>query len=212
MCFVSVALPYLLEQPFQLIHDAIAGGTAFPLVASDGLGTVSVIPAVSWADTFLRELTTFVLAAAAVMVGILAIAVLVVILRSLGYGGALEITDILDRWIGPLHGGNPRPLVNVEYRDAENVPMHLGSFIRSTLRNSRGKFFLLVEGAFVDCEPAWIKAGALVHVSVQDGLVREELYVRIDRERDLLFVKSKYSLSEMFEKINRASQRGEAAE
>jgi hypothetical protein len=203
MSGVSVAWVFGIEFLYQLVLDfavVVTGAsvtTAELAISKPATGT--------WSDTFFHELSTFVFAAAAITVGILVIAVFVIILRRLGYEGPLDITGIIDKWIGPLWKEQVRPLVNVEYRDADDMPMQLGSFVCATLRNSRGKFFDLVEGAFVNCEPAWIKAGALVHISVQQGLVREELYVRVDPDRDFLFVKSQYRRAELFEKINHGS-------
>ncbi|MGY4617612.1 hypothetical protein ACVWZ4_002839 [Bradyrhizobium sp. USDA 4472] len=209
MSGVSVALVLSIDFLSQLLFDLTALATSAGLAAGE---LTTKPPVAGWSETFFHELSTFVLAAAAIAVGIMAIALVTILLRASGYTGALDIITIVDRWIGPLWRSDARPLVNVEYRDADDTPMQLGSFVLATLRNSRGKFFDLVEGAFVHCEPAWIKAGALVHVSVQQGLVREDLYVLVDPERDLLYVRSQYRRAEMFEKINHgATTRGSKA-
>jgi hypothetical protein len=121
---------------------------------------------------------------------------------------ALELASIIERWIGPLR--MRQPTVNVEYRDAEGVLMDLGPFIHAVLRNGRGKANSVNEGVFVDCEPDWIKAGALVHISVQDSLVREELVVQVDLQREMLFVKSQLRIVDLVMRINNARHRGEA--
>jgi hypothetical protein len=184
--------------------------TSFVLtsVAAD-LGGEAATRAAAMPDAFFHEFTTFALGVIAIAAAILLIAGCHWLLRRSGWSGALDLAGILERWIGPMR--KPEATVNVEYRDAAGVLMDLGPYIHAVLRNGRGKSFALSEGVFVDCEPTWIKPGALAHVSVQDGLVREELVVQVDMQREMLFVKSRLRLADLVTRINSA-HRDEAAE
>ena len=62
--------------------------------------------------------------------------------------------------------------------------------------------FLLVAGVFVGCDPDLIWAGAGVHISIQNGLVKERLSVQIDPERQMLFVRSRHRLNDVIKLIN----------
>jgi hypothetical protein len=66
--------------------------------------------------------------------------------------------------------------------------------------------------AFVDCDPTWFTPGALVDVNVQDNLVREELVVEWDPDRNMLFVQSRHSFARIVAKIHRRPEIDDAAE
>jgi hypothetical protein len=140
------------------------------------------------------------------MVSAYALALVVVImvlwaLRRIRWPLPPDVVGFLGRLTGT---GSPVPTasVNVEYRDASGTIIDLGPFVRGTLRNGRGGRFELHEGAFVDCDPDRIKAGTVSIISLQDGLVKETVFVQLDYDRQTLFARSQFSRSELLEQIN----------
>ena len=65
---------------------------------------------------------------------------------------------------------------------------------------------------FVDCDPASFTPGAIVDINVQQGMVREESVVRMDFQRNLLFVQSGGTFDQMIAKIHRNPNPGQASE
>lgn len=48
------------------------------------------------------------------------------------------------------------------------------------MRNTTGKTYVAVGGVFLEGNSAWIRPGTLVHLTVQDGKLREQLMVMYD--------------------------------
>ena len=152
----------------------------------------------------MEEALHFLMSAAGITVALLIVATLLWLARWLGWTGPLDIVAVLERWFG-LKLPAPRRMlpVNVEFRDRDGVLMDLGSFVLVTLHNGRGDAFQLREGIFVGCDPSYIWAGVLVHISIQNGLVKEQLSVQLDLGRQQLFVCSNHLLAEVVLLINR---------
>jgi hypothetical protein len=92
--------------------------------------------------------------------------------------------------------------VNLEYRDASGGLMTAGPFISAILRNGHGGPYELRDGIFAACDPTSIKPGATVDVSILEGLVRERLKVQIDRQKQVLFIRSALTLEQLVNQIN----------
>jgi hypothetical protein len=90
---------------------------------------------------------------------------------------------------------------HVKFLDAYAQPMMLGSLIRVTLRNGQGKACFLDEGVFA-CDSTHIYAGATVLVTLQGDVYHEDLVVQFDRDKRVLFVKSKLTTAELVDQIN----------
>ncbi len=113
--------------------------------------------------------------------------------------GPIELTALIESLTGNPHY---RPPVNLEYRDRTGVPMDLTNFVVGYVRNGRGAAYTLSEGYFAGCDPETIKPGAHCVVTLDGGVV-EELIVRVDRERQRLFVQSDYTSDEILARISR---------
>jgi hypothetical protein len=151
----------------------------------------------------MEHVVHFVTSALEIASALLVIAAIVWALRRAGWRGPTDIAGLVENWFGiATTDTDSRLLLNVEYRDATSVIMDLGPLVTATLQNGRGRTFDLQEGVFVGCHPLVIKAGASVQVAVQGGLVRECLLVQLDLHRQVLFVKSQFTLSEVVSKIN----------
>jgi hypothetical protein len=120
-------------------------------------------------------------------------------LRRFGKRWPVEIVGFLER---VLDADGGEPTVNVEYRDASGKQIDLTPLIKGILRNGHGRAFDLRENVFVQCDPQTIRAGAMVLVSLQGGLVKESLCVQLDPEKQILFVQSKKLRMELIDIIS----------
>jgi hypothetical protein len=154
----------------------------------------------------------FLTSAFGIAVALLFFAFALWLVRRLGWTGPLDLIAVVENWLGiGATQAVPRSIVNVEFRDAVGAAMDLGPLVSVTLHNGRGTSFFLHEGMFGGCDPEWIRAGLQVHIIVQGGLVREQLTVRLDLQRQTLFVQSAYRLAEMVAMINHDEPRKDAA-
>ena len=153
----------------------------------------------------LQQLTHFAVVVLATAIALLLIAIVLIAVRRFWTGPVepVGLPGLADSGEGQIESG--RLSVNVEYRDKLGVPMNLGPLVKVHLRNGQGTSFELIEGCFVECDPKLIKASAPCTVSVADGRVTEPLWVQVDPQRQTLFVRSQYTLTEMFDLINRGS-------
>jgi hypothetical protein len=147
---------------------------------------------------FLEQVSHFVAVASGVSVAAIAVAFLRD--RGLVRGTRREPEDWDSLTTPPQYEPSKKPR-NVDYLFADGAMVNL-TFIYATLRNSEGGLFNLHEGAFLGCDPSAIKPGAVVWVSVQSGLVQEQLRVRLDPATNTLFVQSGYTRAELLARIN----------
>lgn len=115
---------------------------------------------------------------------------LLVVIRKF-YSGPFDPLEILrkavlDHVVGAGEG------TNVEYRTRDGSILDLGSFMTATLQNSQGKSYELKQGYFRGCDPKHIKAGASCHISIQGGLLHDDVRVQIDDQKQTLFVQSRF--------------------
>lgn len=148
------------------------------------------------------ELSHFMKAVMATACALLAFMVLVTILRAAGWQGPADPFGVVERLVDLSDRDTRASSVNVEYRDSSGAVMNLGPHVKAELRNGRGNARQLLEGVFVDCDPALIRAGGVINVSIQDGLMRESLTVQLDMRADALFVQSTLSKTQVLDKIN----------
>jgi hypothetical protein len=187
VAIVSAALFFFVYELVALVRWA--GATR---VTVDGVGILGSF-----------DVARFLASTFSVVAGILMISTLTYLLRRTAWGEPLDLVSHLALYISRTK--SPMTTVNVEFRDASGALMDLGPFIEVTLRSGHGRSYSLQEGVFIDSHPDWIKVGASVDISIQDGLVREFLTVQIDFEREILFVKSHFKLGEVVAQINRTT-------
>jgi hypothetical protein len=147
----------------------------------------------------LREVGHFATTVVAYALALTAILAVLWTVRRSGKRWPVEIVGFLERVLDAESGG---PSINVEYRDASGKPIDLTSLIKGNLRNGHGRAFDLRENVFVQCDPHTIRAGAMVLVSLQDGLIKESLRVQLDPEKQILFVQSKQTRMELIDMIS----------
>jgi hypothetical protein len=146
----------------------------------------------------------YLAAVAGIAIALLGIAAFVWTAGRLGWRAPVDIADAVTRILslGREHDQFRESLVNVELQDASGAVMDFGSFVEVTMQNGRGVCYKLREGKFEACNPTWIKAGAQVDISYQQGRVKECLPVQVDYKRQRLFVHSKRHLDEVLALIN----------
>jgi len=120
----------------------------------------------------------------------------------------IEVSGLLERALDAGGGGDST--VNVEYRDASGTSIDLTPYIKGSLRNGHGRAFNLKESVFELCDPHAIRAGVMVQISLQEGLVKESLRVQLDYEKQILFVQSKKAKTELVDIINGGSKNNES--
>lgn len=92
--------------------------------------------------------------------------------------------------------------VNVQFRDADDKLLDLGTLIHAEMHNGHGSSVVLQNGVFMGANPEWIKAGSHVQVSIQSGVFRESLVVQVDIPKQFLFVQSAMRLHDIVRTIN----------
>ena len=60
----------------------------------------------------------------------------------------------------------------------------------------------MYDGFFHHCHPEWTRPGVEGCVSLQGGLVKEPVVVKLDWDRQILFVQSRHNMKELLELIN----------
>ncbi len=152
---------------------------------------------------FRRQIVHFAKGTAAMALALLAIMLLLILIRPFWRGpvdpiGIIE--GILERT--EKHEGAG---VSVEYRDKQGMPMALGSNVRGYLQTGPGRACEFVNGWFVACNPAEIKAGVWCLVMIAEGKVKQRLLIQLDSRSQALFVESKLTPSELIKQINEDS-------
>lgn len=164
----------------------------------------SNISVLVWANVmrqgFFEELVHFATTVMAYALALLIIVLALWTLRKVGWRWPKELITFLERLIDAnlfvIQG------INVEYRDLTDLLLDLGPYVTASLRNGRGGSFELREGYFTSCDPDRIRAGTVVVVSIQEGLIREILKVQLDLEKQILFVRSRFTHKQVIEQIN----------
>jgi hypothetical protein len=98
-----------------------------------------------------------------------------------------------------------RERVNIEYRGADGKVLDFGLFVKAIIRNGHGRPAELCQGAFCGCDPNVFGVGAMCVVSVQDGIIKENLTVQLDLGKKSLFVQSRFNQEQLLAALIGAS-------
>ncbi|TXG96742.1 MAG: hypothetical protein E6R08_08660 [Nevskiaceae bacterium] len=204
-------------------------GVAFPSAAMDVVESVAKLSieahpalmsiqatsqddAATWLGALASAVGHFLFSSVTVSLGIALLVIVVWLYRAVIGEGVMGLSSIAERILGIGRAEHPSKTVNVEYRDAGGRRMDFGPYITVTARGKRGGAAVLRNGVFVDGDPGGFTPGAIVDINVQDGLVREEAVVRMDFDRNMLFVQSAATFEQTIARIHRAPDAGQAAE
>jgi hypothetical protein len=173
------------------------------LLSADGVNPIPDHYADHLLARFVDGIANFFLSSITVTIGIIILVVVVWVYRVTIGEGALDVFGIAEQTLGLVWQRSARTSVNVEYRAVGGKQMNLGPYIQADARASRGWAYALRSGFFVDCDREDFTPGALVSIDVQGGLVREELVIQVDFDRNMLFVQSNFTFAQLVAKIHR---------
>lgn len=162
-------------------------------------------------DTFSSQVGHFVSMFAVTALALGLIALLVCIFKKLGWRWPFDPIGLLERLLDGRDKGREIQKVNVEYRGTDGAMLDFGPYVKAIIRNGHGRAADLHQGAFCGCDPDIFCVGAMCVVSVQDGIIKENLTVQLDLGKKALFVQSRFNQAQLLaaltgEEIDREHQ------
>jgi hypothetical protein len=148
-------------------------------------------------DTFWNQFGHFVTVVTAYALALGMIALLICLLKKLGWRWPVEAVGFLERLLEGSDKDRETQKVNVEYRGADGRMLDFGLYVKAIIRNGHGRAVDLRQGAFCGCDPDVFAVGAACVVSVQDGIIKEDLIVQLDLVKKVLFVQSRFDQEQL---------------